>query len=199
MREGTKLGWNRWRRRPALTNKFHIKQVVEWLGRVRRVLILGVIEALVLIVAWQTGLFAGFLHVLFVYPQWFGKHSSWLARREQRVWNPFGLSHPTAMDRRTQFHFRNRDFVRGRPVARYNTARFLFGENRPSRGGLIRLGGARPGFFKRFPPVGCFGVPYCCMRMALVYRLLPLLVVGLLLTFAAAGGTAEFAVVGLAV
>lgn len=80
---------------------------------------------------------------------------------------PFG--HP--MDRRSPFHFQ--DFVRGRPVARYTTARFLFGENRPSRGGHIRLGGTRPGsIFKRFQPVGLFGVPYQCMRMAVVLRLL---------------------------
>lgn len=76
------------------------------------------------------------------------------------------------MDRRTQFHFRQRDFVRGRPVARHNTARFLFGENRPSCAGLIRRGGARSGFFRRFVAGGFFAVPYRCLRMGTILRLL---------------------------
>ena len=37
----------------------------------------------------------------------------------------------------------------------------------------------RPGF-KRFRPVGFFGLPYACMRLALVYRLLPVWAVALL-------------------
>ncbi len=84
------------------------------------------------------------------------------------------------MDRRSQFYFRSHDFVRGRPVARYNTARFQFGENRPSRCGQIHLGGARPGIdFKPFRPVGYFGAPFRCMRMAMVYHVLPALVMAL--------------------
>ena len=83
------------------------------------------------------------------------------------------------MDERTQFHFRFRSFVRGRPVARVQTRRLSFGEGRQSCDELVRRAHARSGF-KRFIPTGYFGAPFRDLRMSTVLRLLPALILSLL-------------------